>query len=55
MRLSILVVSKTARPLNRLNTALAYASQLEANEVEILVSWNGERSEEEQIRQGNFP
>ena len=55
MRLSILVVSKTARLLNRLNTALAYASQLEANEVEILVSWNGERSEEEQIRQGNFP
>jgi len=55
MRLSILVVSKTARLLNRLNSALAGASQLKANEAEILISWNGERSEEEQIRQGNFP
>ena len=41
MRLSILVVSRTAELLNRLNSALADASHLKANEVEILVSWNG--------------
>ena len=54
MRLSILVVSRTAELLNRLNSALADASHLKANEVEILVSWNGHRSEEDQINQNNF-
>jgi len=38
MRLSILVVSRTAELLNRLNSALADASHLKANEGEILLS-----------------
>ena len=55
MRLSILVVSRTAELLNRLNIALADASHLKENEVEILVSWNGHSSEEDQIKQDAYP
>lgn len=49
MRLSILVVSRTAELLNRMLSSLAGASQLEGIGVEILCSWNGGPEESNKI------
>ena len=49
MRLSILVVSRTAELLNRLSSTLIDATDLGAEELELLVSWNGSRTEEQRI------
>ena len=49
MRLSILVVSRTADLLSRLSNTLIGATDLAADELELLVSWNGSRTEEQQI------
>ena len=49
MRLSILVVSRTAELLSRLSNTLIDATDLLAEDVEILVSWNGSRAEEQRI------
>ena len=50
MRLSILVVSRTADLLNRISRSLIGATGLAAEEVELLVSWNGSRDEEQRIK-----
>ena len=50
MRLSILVVSRTAELLNRLSSTLIDATDLGAEELELLVSWNGSRTEEQRIK-----
>ncbi len=50
MRLSILVVSRTASLLNRLCGSLNAACSLSPLDVEILCSWNGSDAEEAQIR-----
>ena len=49
MRLSILVVSKTAKLLSRMLRSLAGATQLQGIDVEILCSWNGSEEEESKI------
>jgi len=49
MRLSILVVSRTADLLSRLSNTLIGATDLAADELELLVSWNGSRTEEQHI------
>ena len=49
MRLSILVVSRTAALINRLCDSLDAACSLAPLEVEILCSWNGSEVEEAQI------
>ena len=50
MRLSILVVSRTAALINRLCDSLDAACSLAPMEVEVLCSWNGSDVEEAQIR-----
>ena len=50
MRLSILVVSRTARLLNRMLKSLASATNLNGIGVEILCSWNGSQEEEQAIK-----
>lgn len=50
MRLSILVVSRTAALVNRLCDSLDAACSLAPLDVEILCSWNGSDAEEAQIR-----
>ena len=45
MKLSILVVSRTASLINRLCTSLDRASKMAAADVEILCSWNGTKEE----------
>ena len=50
MRLSILVVSRTADLLSRLSKTLIGATDLAAEEVELLVSWNGSDDEEQRIK-----
>ena len=50
MRLSILVVSRTAALINRLCDSLDAACNLAPIDVEILCSWNGSDVEEAQIR-----
>ncbi len=49
MRLSVLVVSRTAEFLNEFLSSIANATTLEATEVEILCSWNGSNEEQEKI------
>ncbi|KZR61794.1 glycosyltransferase [Prochlorococcus sp. MIT 1303] len=49
MRLSILVVSRTATLLSRLLSSLDEATNLAAADVEILCSWNGSKNAEEEI------
>ena len=49
MRLSILVISRTAELVNRLCTGLNDATDLPANEVEILCSWNGSKEDEDKL------
>ena len=49
MRLSILVVTRTAQLINRLLASLQDATNLPASEVEVLCSWNGVRTEEQAI------
>ena len=49
MRLSILVVSRTASLLNRMLKSLASATNLNSIGVEILCSWNGSQEEEQAI------
>ena len=46
MRLSILVISRTAELVNRLCAGLNEASNLPANQAEILCSWNGSDQDE---------
>ena len=46
MRLSILVISRTADLVNRFCSGLNQASSLPAHEAEILCSWNGSREDE---------
>ena len=50
MRLSVLVVSRTAALINRLCDSLDAACSLAAIDGEILCSWNGSDAEEAQIR-----
>ena len=50
MRLSILVVSRTASLLNRMLKSLTSATNLNAIGVEILCSWNGSQEEEQAIK-----
>ena len=50
MRLSILVVSRTASLLNRMLKSLASATNLNGIGVEILCSWNGSQEEEQAIK-----
>ena len=50
MRLSVLVVSRTSSLLNQLSGSLVDATSLPDVEVEILVSWNGNRSDEQRIK-----
>ena len=50
MRLSILVVSRTAALLNRMLSSLASATTLNGLGVEILCSWNGNKDEEAKIK-----
>ena len=50
MRLSILVISRTAGLVNRLCTGLNTATDLPANEVEILCSWNGSKEDEKNLK-----
>ena len=47
MRLSILVISRTAGLVNRLCAGLNEASSLPANQAEILCSWNGSEQDEQ--------
>ena len=49
MRLSILVVSRTARLLNSMLSSLRDAISLPEEDVEVLCSWNGDSSEETRI------
>lgn len=49
MRLSILVVSRTAGLLSRMLNSLGDALHLPGDEVEVLCSWNGETAEEARI------
>ena len=49
MRLSILVISRTARLLSDLLKSLAEATNLPGLEVEILCSWNGSKESEAEI------
>ena len=49
MRLSILVVSRTANLLNTMLSSLKTALHLPKREVEILCSWNGSAEEETRI------
>ena len=49
MRLSILVVSRTAGLLSRMLNSLGDALHLPGDEVEVLCSWNGESGEEARI------
>ena len=49
MRLSILVVSKTAELLNKMLDSLASATNLNTANVEVLCSWNGSQEEEKEI------
>ena len=49
MRLSILVVSRTAALLNRMLSSLASATTLNGIGVEVLCSWNGGKAEEAKI------
>ena len=49
MRLSILVVSRTATLLSRLLSRLDEATNLVSADVEVLCSWNGSKHEEEAI------
>ena len=49
MRLSILVVSRTAKLLNRMLSSLASATNLNGSGVEVLCSWNGSQEEELKI------
>ena len=49
MRLSILVVSRTAALLNSMLSSLASATTLNGSGVEILCSWNGSQEEEQAI------
>ena len=49
MRLSILVVSRTAALLNRMLSSLASATSLNGIGVEVLCSWNGSEDEESDI------
>ena len=50
MRLSILVVSRTAALLNRMLSSLASATSLDGIGVEVLCSWNGSEDEEAEIK-----
>ena len=50
MRLSILVVSRTAKLLNRMLSSLASATNLNGSSVEVLCSWNGSQEEEQAIK-----
>lgn len=49
MRLSILVVSRTAELLNKMLDSLASATNLNTANVEVLCSWNGSQEEEKEI------
>ncbi len=49
MRLSILVISRTAELVNRLCAGLNEASSLPANEAQILCSWNGSKQDEQRL------
>ena len=49
MRLSILVVSRTADLLSRMLSSLQDALHLPGEEVEVLCSWNGDAEEESRI------
>ena len=53
MRLSVLVVSRTTSLLNQLSESLVAATSLAETEVEILVSWNGNFSDEQRIKNGS--
>ena len=50
MRLSILVISRTAELVNRLCAGLNEASSLPADQAEILCSWNGTKQEEQLLK-----
>ena len=50
MRLSILVISRTAGLVNRLCAGLNEASSLPANQAEILCSWNGSEQDEQLLK-----
>ena len=49
MRLSILVVSRTADRLSAMLESIAEATELPSGEVEILCSWNGTNISEQKI------
>ena len=49
MRLSILVVSRTADRLSAMLESIAQATELPNGEVEILCSWNGTNESEQKI------
>lgn len=49
MRLSILVISRTAELLNKMLDSLASATNLNPANVEVLCSWNGNQEEEKEI------
>ena len=53
MRLSVLVISRTAARLSAMLESLAAATKLAAGEVEILCSWNGSESSEQDIVNGS--
>ena len=50
MRLSILVISRTAELVNRLCAGLNEASSLPADQAEILCSWNGTKQDEQLLK-----
>lgn len=55
MRVSCLVVSRTASLLNRLSVSLASARAHWSDADELLCSWNGSAEEEQRLRQDGMP